>query len=315
MKIKILQLIKEYDSIIIARHNNPDYDAYGSQFGLYYALKEFYQNKKIYVVGDTNPLNYFEDLQTVSEEIYKKSLVFILDTVSSQMLDKEVYQNYNKLVLIDHHRNKADINYDLIYQDIEASSAAEIITYLLLDWNIPINKKAARALYIGIIGDTGRFMYSNTSARTFEMAAKLINTGISIAKIHNEVYLDTKRNKEIKNLFFSRIGYTKNNLAFCKNDKEFLIKHDLSSNYVSRGLVNQMAGMIEIPIWSNFTFDTNTGKIKCELRSRDIEVLSIAKKYGGGGHLNACGCSLNNWKEVDSVIKDLDNLLEEKNEN
>ena len=76
---KILDLIKEYDSIIIARHKNPDLDAFGSQFGLYYALKNKYPNKKIYAVGDTNTLNDFQEMDEVTEEIYKKSLEFILE--------------------------------------------------------------------------------------------------------------------------------------------------------------------------------------------------------------------------------------------
>ncbi len=311
MKQEILKLIKQYDSIVIARHKNPDFDAYGSQFGLYYALKNHFPAKKIYVIGDTNPLNRFEEMDSVDISTQEKSLVLILDTVASQMLDENIYSHYDKLVLIDHHRNDPDINHDIAYQAQDASSCSEIIASLLLDWNIPITKKSARALYIGIIGDTGRFMYNNTTAKTFKITAELVDKGIDIGEINNEIYVDTQKNRTIKSEFFSLVKYTKNNVAYRKNDIDFIKKYNLTTNYVSRGLVNQMAGMIEVPIWTNFTIDLDTKGIICEIRSREIPVLSVAKKYGGGGHLNACGCTLKSWGETDKLLEDLDILARE----
>jgi len=312
MKEKIIELIKEYDNILIARHKNPDLDAYGSQFGMYYALKAKFPNKSIFAIGDTNQLNMFQDLDNVSDCITKKSLLIILDTVAKQMLDETVYAFYDKLILIDHHRNNPDIAYDVLYQDIEASSTSEIVTEMLLEWNIDINLDAARALYFGIVGDTGRFLYNNTTAKTFKLAAELVGKGLNIQDLYNSIYLETMKSKEIKSLFFARVEYTENNVAFCKNDAEFLLDNGLETNYVSRGLVNQMAGMKEVPIWVNFTEDLATRDIYCEIRAREIPVLDIAKKYGGGGHLFACGCTLHSWPEADNVIQDLDKLIGDK---
>lgn len=311
IKEKILSYIKQNDSIIIARHKNPDLDAYGSQFGLYYALKEYFPNKEIYAIGDTNPLNQFKDLDSVPDEIAKKSLLLILDTVAKQMLDEKVYQHYNKLIFIDHHQNDADMEYDLALQVKDASSTAEIIADLLMDWDIPINYESARALYFGIIGDTGRFMYSNTSERTLYIASKLVGKGLNIQELHDLIYLEPRKNKEMKNKFFNRVKYTKHNVAYSKNDAEFMKTNNVTTNYVSRGLVNQMAGMQEVPIWVNFTEDLDTNKIYCEIRSRSIPVVDVAKRYGGGGHLHACGCSLNSWDETDKVLEDLDTLAKE----
>ena len=312
MKEKILRYIKEYKSIIIARHKRPDLDAYGSQFGLYYALKEYFPKKEIYAIGDSNPLNLFQEMDTVSKDVAKQSLLIILDTVASQMLEDSVYQNYNKLILIDHHRNEADIESDLLYQDVSASSTAEMVADLLLTWNIPFNYESARALYYGIIGDTGRFMYSNTTSKTLAIASKLVGVGLDIQKLHNEIYTETMQNKQIKNVFFNRVSYTDQLVAYCKNDIDFLSQYNLTTNYVSRGLVNQMAGMKEVPIWVNFTEDYETNKIICEIRSRSIPVLDVAKNHGGGGHLNACGCTLENWEETDEVLEELNNLIKEE---
>lgn len=311
MEGKILELIKEYDSIIIARHKNPDFDAYGSQFGLYYALKDNLPDKKVFVVGDTNSLNYFEDLDEVPEETYKESLVIILDSVSSQMIEEKVYRNHKKLIFIDHHRNTPDIDHDYALQNMEASSCSEIIASLLFAWGFNVSKQTARALYIGIIGDTGRFLYNSTTPFTLEMASKLLATGIDIQEIHDMLYLESRESKVIKHNFFKRVKYTKNNVAYAKNTKKFLDKFNLTSNYVSRGMVNQMAGMKEVPVWANLTFDTKTKKIMCEFRSRTIPVVDVAKKYGGGGHLYAAGCYLNSWSETNALLEDLDKLLEE----
>jgi len=80
-------------------------------------------------------------------------------------------------------------------------------------------------------------------------------------------------------------------------------------------MVNQMAGIKEIPIWANFTEDVENNLIVGEFRSRGIIIVDIAKKYGGGGHNNACGASLKNWNEVELVLKDLDERAKEYAEN
>jgi len=309
MEREVLNLVETYDSIIVARHKNPDLDAYGAQFGLFYALINKYPEKNIYVVGDDNNLNFFESLSEVDIAERKKSLVFILDTVAKQMLNEIDYLNYDKLILVDHHQNLPDIDYDYYIRNTDASSTAEMIFTLLMKWNIEVNKSSARALYMGIIGDTGRFMYSSTTARTLSIAGKLLNKDIDINEIHNLIYLENLENKKIKNIFFNSVEITDKNVAYRKNNQDFLDKYNLSPSFVSRGLIGQMAGIKEIPIWANFTYDKQIGKIVCEFRSRDYPVLEIAKKYGGGGHLYACGCSVNEWEDVDRIIEDLNGLI------
>ena len=308
---KLFNWIENYDSIIIARHKHPDLDAYGSQFGLYHALKQKYPHKNIYVVGDSNNINFFGELDEVSIEVRKQSLVLILDTVASQLLDPLDYQNYDKLVLIDHHRNDPDIPYDLYIKDVHASSSAELVAGILIEKGIPLNPESARAFYMGIIGDTGRFRFDSTSAKTFEVASKLMTYGIDLQAIHNLIYLDELKDRKIKSIFFESVEMTDMHVAYRKNTKEFLEKYDLDSHFVSRGLVGQMSGIKEIPVWVNFTYDTDNGEIKCEIRSRELPVLSVAKKYGGGGHLKACGCSVKTWEETDMVLSDLDEIVRE----
>lgn len=308
---QLFNWIKKYDSIIIARHEHPDLDAYGSQFGLYHALVQKYPNKKIYLSGDTNNLNFFGDFDDIPENVRKESLVIICDTVAKQMLRPVDYQTYDKLVLIDHHRNDPDISYDLYIKDVNASSTAEMVADLLFKANIDLNTESARALYMGIIGDTGRFRFSNTTSKTFAVASKLMTYDIDLQSIHNLVYLESFNDKKIKTIFFESVKLTEENVAYRKNTKEFLKEYGLDSHYVSRGLVGQMSGIEEIPIWVNFTYDYDKDDIKCEIRSREFPVLSVAKKYGGGGHLKACGCSVKTWEETDLILDDLNQIVKE----
>jgi phosphoesterase RecJ-like protein len=309
MEREVYSLIKDFDSILIARHKNPDLDAYGSQFGLYYALKAKYPNKKIYAIGDDNNQNYFQELDKISDDIKKESLVFVLDTVAKQMLNEEDYLLHKKLVLIDHHQNIPDIEYDYYIRDVEASSTSEMVASFLLGLKIEINKESARALYMGIIGDTGRFMYNSTTPHTLKIASILLEKGINIQDIHDQIYLENLENKKIKAIFFNGVEFTKKNVAYKKNTQEFLDKYNLEANFVSRALISQMAGIEEVPVWANFTYDKKIDRILCEFRSRRYQVLDIAKQYGGGGHLYACGCSVKTWEEVDLIIKDLNKLV------
>jgi len=309
MEREVYSLIQDFDSIVIARHKNPDLDAYGSQFGLYYALKAKYPNKKIYAIGDDNNQNYFQELDKISDDIKKDSLVFVLDTVAKQMLNEEDYLLHKKLVLIDHHQNIPDIEYDYYIRDVEASSTSEMVASFLLNLKIEINKESARALYMGIIGDTGRFMYNSTTPHTLKIASILLEKGIDIQDIHDQIYLENLENKKIKAIFFNGVEFTKKNVAYKKNTQEFLDKYNLEANFVSRALISQMAGIEEVPVWANFTYDKKIDRILCEFRSRRYQVLDIAKQYGGGGHLYACGCSVKTWEEVDLIIKDINKLV------
>ncbi|MFA5007131.1 MAG: bifunctional oligoribonuclease/PAP phosphatase NrnA [Candidatus Izemoplasmatales bacterium] len=307
-----IRLVDTNEKIIILRHQNPDLDALGAQFGLCHALRLRYPTKTILVAGDTNALNQFGPLDPVDVSDYREALVVILDTVSRQMLEGDLYEQAKTLVLIDHHRNDPDIRHDLWIQRPEASSTAEIVARFLIDagWTIPL--PAAEALYMGIVADTGRFLYKSVSPETFRIAASLLEAGIDIQTLYDRMYAESLSMKKLKSAFFNSISLTAKNVAYRKNDEAFLKRHEVDTHTVSRGLVNQMAGIREVPIWANFTYDLNTGRIFCELRSRSIPILDVAKKFGGGGHLQACGCVVDSWEATDEVLAELDKKTEEE---
>jgi len=310
MNKKLLKLIKKNDKILLLRHKDPDLDAYGSQFGFYHALKAAFPQKTILAVGDTNTLNSFQPMDSVSRDDYRDALVIILDTVAKQMLLGDDYVDAKTLVLIDHHLNAPDIRHDLYILDNTASSCSEIAYRLLKEMKIPIPVVAAKCLLMGIISDTGRFLFHNVNAQTFDAAKGLMELGVDIQEIYETMYTESLLMKKVKAAFFNTVSYSPHNVAYRKNTLDFMKEYGIDVHTVSRGLVNQMAGAKEVPIWANFTFDERIGKILCELRSRSISIVEVARKYGGGGHAQACGCTVETWEDTDKVLQDLDQIAE-----
>ncbi len=311
LKNKILNKINEYNTIIIHRHSNPDLDAYGSQLGLMEVLKHNYPKKNIYSVGDDNKFPFQNKMDVIDDSLYKDALAFVLDTSVDYMVSDDRYKLAKELIVIDHHLNETNLSPDIFYQDTKVISCSEIIVELMLEFNLKINDAAANHLYAGIIGDSGRFQYLNNtnSSHALYYASKLAEYKLDFQTLYDFLYLESLNDRLMRNKF-KDFMLTDNNVAYRFNDKELIKESGLSFSHVSRGFVNSMAGIKEVYIWANFS-ENEEGKVIAELRSRKIGIVDIAKKYGGGGHLNACGATLNSFDEAKEMLKDLDERIKE----
>jgi phosphoesterase RecJ-like protein len=169
----ILNKIRAYDEIVIHRHKNPDPDALGSQLGLRDILRMNFPDKTISAVGFDEPsLAFIGKMDRLSDETFKGKLVIVTDTANTPRIDDVRYQTGDFLIKIDHHPND-DAYGDLLAVDTTASSASEIIANFAFDHDLQISDDAARVLYAGIVGDTGRFLYPATTPKTLYTAAKL----------------------------------------------------------------------------------------------------------------------------------------------
>jgi len=315
IKSRILELIKSYDRIIIHRHVRPDMDAIGSQYGLYLVLKENYPQKEIYVVGDTNDMSFHATMDTIDSSKYDGALVIITDVAVSRMVSDDRYQLASDIIIIDHHQNETDINnVTVYYKDPNFASACEMIVDLIRSFNYIITSEAATYLYGGMVTDTGRFLYMNQPEKTFELASYIMRFDPNYQEFYDYLYTESLQKRQTKNLF-SQFEITENGVAYRKNDALVIQKSGLEFQSISRGMVNQMAGIKEIPIWANFTEDTENKVIIGEFRSRGITIVDIAKKYGGGGHNQACGATLQDWSIADLILKDLDERAKEYGKN
>ena len=309
---QILKEIIEHDAIIIHRHKSPDGDAIGSQYGLYLTLRHNYPNKEICVVGDVNNRCFGATMDEITDDKYDGALVFVLDTAVTQLISDDRYTKGDKLIIIDHHTNDTNVDkVDIYYKNPDYSSASGMVTDLIKSWKLDVPKEAATFLFLGIVTDTGRFMHlkEGNAESTFNSAAFLSKFNPDVQNIYNYLYVETLESKRTREMF-AQFEVTPNFVAYRKNTREVIEKSGLDFFSVSRGMVNQMAGIEEIKIWVSFS-ENEEGKIIVEIRSRGILVVDIAREFGGGGHNEACGATLNSFEEADLMLKRLDERAKE----
>lgn len=313
MYSKIIKLISDFDNIVIHRHKNPDMDAYGSQLGLKRIIELNFPKKKVYVVGDINNLAFLGKMDVIDDSIYDNALAIVVDVAVSALVSDDRYKLAKHVLVIDHHLNSSDIA-DTEYINSDFIACAQIIADIAFTNELKLDKDAATALFGGLATDSGRFLYPNTTAKSFEIAAYLANAGADIQYIYDNLYTETLNFKKLKGYFINNFKTTKNNVAYMQNDTSVKDEFEVSTFVVSRAMVNQMSGIEGIEIWANFTMDED-GLVQSELRSKKIPIVDIAKKYGGGGHLLACGCTLSSFEEANLVLADLNQLLEKEKQN
>lgn len=304
----ILDLIQKYDRIIIHRHTNPDGDAYGSQLGLKRIIELNYPNKEVYAVGDVNSFSFLGDMDEITDDMYNGALAIILDVCVTYLISDDRYKLADEVLVIDHHLNQPDFECISVIES-DHIACAELVAGIFYDKGFEFDHIAANSFLTGIVTDSGRFLYPKTSARTLEIASFLMNEGADLTWISDKLYTEELNFKKLKGYFINSFQITKNNVAYMKNDKTVKDQFNVTTFTVSRAMVNQMAGIKDIEIWANFTEDDNNS-VWVELRSKRKSIVHIARKYGGGGHALACGCSLSSLDEVDNVLRDLDGFLE-----
>ncbi|WP_294578435.1 bifunctional oligoribonuclease/PAP phosphatase NrnA [uncultured Thomasclavelia sp.] len=311
---KIIEKIEEYDQIALYRHVNPDFDAFGSQFGMYDLLKTTYPDKEIYLCGDFSSelvSKYQVPFELKPVNYQKDTLAIILDSANQPRIDDQNYQLCKEIIKIDHHIVVDE--YETIgLVDSSASSASQLVTDLFTNTDLKITPAGASALYMGIIGDTSRFLYESTDQRTFKAAEALLDTGIKITEIYDSMYLKKAADLNV-NRFILNNYQVDDHVAYyiLTNDNltELNISRSKGSDYV-----NLLSGIEEYYIWMAITENQEDHNWRVSLRSRNYPVNIVAEKYRGGGHRLASGARLNSLDELDNLLNDLKELINEYNQ-
>ena len=305
---EILDKIKAFDTIVIHRHIQPDLDAYGSQFGLREIIRDNFEGKTVYVVGEESSLDFLGAMDEISDDVYEGALAIVLDVAGSDRVSDQRFKLAKETMVIDHHRNGTDFA-DYFYSDPTQIATCQILTDMCMQEGLKVSKKAATYLFSGLVTDSGRFLYPQTSPLTFRAAAFLSEHGTDIQWVYDNLYQEDMNFKKLKGYFINHFEITENNVAYMKNDKRLKDRFKVTTFTISRGMVNQMANIRSVPFWVNFT-ENDEGEILCELRSKEAPIVHVAKKYGGGGHALACGCTVQAWEETDLILQDLDAMAE-----
>ncbi|WP_214824754.1 DHH family phosphoesterase [Exiguobacterium algae] len=291
--------IEVADTILIHRHVRPDPDALGSQLGLQRILRNVYPEKNIYVVGGiVRDLEFLGKMEHVEEDMYQDALVMILDTANQARIDGQFALKGKTIVKIDHHPDE-DAYASRQIVDTTVSSTSEMIVELAEQWNYPIDKEAAFLLYAGIVGDTGRFQFRNATARTFEIASKLIAKDIDTNYLYRQMYKTDLATLQLQGYVLQNVVVTEEGVGYVKIDVDVLRQFHASPETASQ-LVNSFSGLEGLKCWVMFV--ENKEEIRVRIRSKGPVINEVAKRYRGGGHPMAAGATIDSWDEMDDVI-------------
>ena len=305
---KILELIEKYPRIIIHRHKNPDGDALGCQIGLKHMLRDTYPDKDIFVVGDMTPRYAFmadAPMDEIPDEAYEGALAMVLDTSAKSLISDERYATATATARMDHHIFVEKIC-DEEVTDTSFESCCGLVTALAIEGNFTVSPVAAKALYTGMITDSGRFRYDSTSSQTFRMAAFLMERRFETGDIYRNLYADELFFIQLRAKITLKIQTTPHRVAYVYNTADEVAEYGADTFTISRGMVNVMSEIRGIDTWVNFT--ETEGGVLCEIRSNKYNINPIAVKYGGGGHQKASGCTLKDREEAMSLLADLNAL-------
>lgn len=302
----IIAAIKKYDKIIIHRHIRPDPDALGSQGALKEIIKHSFPRKQVYIVGEDDPsFSFLIKMDKIDDSSYDGALVIICDTANTDRIDDGRYQTGDKIIKIDHHPN-VDPYGDLLYVDTSASSTSELIYELSLQGEshgLKMNCEAARLLYAGIVGDTGRFLFPNTTGKTFKYVSELVNYNFDRTEIYNGLYSVEENIVKLSGHIMQHATLTSSGMCNIKLTKEILAKFAVKPLETGQ-LVNVISDIKGIKAWVLFIEEEDL--IRVRLRSKGPVINNIAAKYNGGGHPLAAGATITTWEEAELVIADLE---------
>ena len=308
---QILDLIKKYDKIIIHRHKKPDGDAIGSQVGLKHIIKANFPEKTVLAVGDPAGRYAFIEDSTpdeVADGEYTDALAIILDTSARTLISDDRYTTAAATARMDHHIFVEKIA-DVEVTDTSFESCCGLITAFAREQGLTLTPTAAKALYTGMVTDSGRFRYDSTTPETHRLAAHLLSVGFSTNDIYRNLYSDDFSFIRLRAQFVLKIQFTDKNVAYIYTPADETKSYGVDTFTISRGMVNVMGEIKGVDIWANFT-ETEEG-ILVELRSGKYNINKIAVKYGGGGHEKASGATLKTKEEAMLMLADLNALVEE----
>lgn len=294
---KVLDEVMGAKRIAISGHIRPDGDCVGSCMGLYLYLKKELPESEVDVFLET-PSDVFNCIEGVdlikNAELYQEEIydVFLaLDCSKDRLGNAEViFDNAKKKINIDHHVSNLGCG-DVNYLRADASSASELVFELLEEEKL--DTEIAKALYIGIIHDTGVFQYSNTAPSTLTAAAKLITFGFNFPEIIEETFYEKTfvQNQILGRALLESILFMDGKCIVATISKKMMDFYGVTGKDLD-GIINQMRNTkgVECAI---FLYELDTLTYKVSMRSGgQINVSKIAQFFGGGGHVRAAGCTM-----------------------
>jgi phosphoesterase RecJ-like protein len=298
----VLERIREDQRFVLASHESPDGDALGSLVGLQGLLGALGKDSAMFIAPEDLPLPDEYSLfpldgliQAPPADIAERTVVF-LDCGNIDRNSASVLRDGKHLLNIDHHHDNTLFG-TLDYVVPGASCTAEIIWDLMGGLGVQPGAAVAQALYIGLITDTGRFMYENTTPRAHVMAAELIKAGVDVSAVYHHLYEDMPPGKlALLALALTQVQrFDAGELTLSVlSSADFSRVQALESH--SEGIIDQLRALRGTKVAAlvrELGGGERKGQHKVSLRATDddVDVSVIARAQGGGGHRRAAGFS------------------------
>lgn len=306
MLSQVVELIENKNVFGITTHIKPDGDGVGSSLGLCWLLRSLGKEAEVIVHGEVPPayrsLPGADEIQDVKYVNGKYDAVFIIECSDLSRPGIDGLEN-QFTVNIDHHATSEHFG-TINWIDSTASAVGEMIYNLCKAIGGRITKEIAECVYMALVTDTGSFHFPNTSDRTLKVASELIKAGAKPEKISEAVY---------NNYPWSRIELMRQVLATVKRDETGRIasmRQTLEMQEVAEAIDGDNNGFVNIPLAARevltalYMREVGPNSFRASLRSKgDINVARVAESFGGGGHKNASGLSIEgNWDEKEAEI-------------
>lgn len=310
----LLKQIEKYDKIAIFRHIMPDFDALGTQFGLATWLKVNFPNKDIKVLGDNHitftPRGLFPTTDKVDDDWFNNDfLAIIVDVGDKKRIADPRFMKASYKFKLDHHP-ATDNLFDDEITDIDKAAAAELVVSMLLSFKnkYTFNQLMANYFYIGLVGDSGRFQYSSTTPLSFEIAKKLLETGINITKIYELMYQKKIEDLEVIKFILNNYKVSEHGVCYYVLTQEDLTRLGLACEQGKEN-VNFFSSYKGINIWCSITEDITEPCFRISIRSRNYVINGVANQFKGGGHAQAAGAQIKDLSELPKFIEALDKVV------
>jgi phosphoesterase RecJ-like protein len=294
--------LRKHDRLLLVAHENPDGDALGSVVGLTLALRSLGKDVVMYLGGDTDPPGEFsmlalDDLRRDLPHDGVARAVVALDCANAQRMGAAATLLEPAPYSIDvdhHHDNTRFARLNLVVPD--ASSTGEIVRDVLRELDVALTPDIAEALYVALVTDTGRFQYTNTTPKALRLAAELVEAGVDVHRVFQGIY---------ESVEFAKLKLLARALerAEIHEGGRLVISHLLRTDFAELGVGEEYAeGIIdylravdgaEMAAVIREPPDPPGAKRRVSMRASadELDVSSIARKRGGGGHRHAAGFS------------------------
>jgi phosphoesterase RecJ-like protein len=297
---RVADAIRTGDRFLLTTHENPDGDALGSLLATHRILEALGKDSVMFLAAKEFPLPV-EYRFLPLEEVFHESpadiadrVVIFLDCGNIDRMPVDFLQDGdNKVINIDHHHDNTRFG-TINLVDVDASCTAEIVYDLAGLLDVQLTPEIANALYVGLVTDTGKFMYENTDARSHRMAAGLIEAGVEVNQIYRRLYEHAPPEK-LKLLARALEGIT------LRDDGRLAVTYISSEDYevtgaseaLTEGIIDHLRTIDGALVAAVVRDQADGGRAarKVSMRSTDgqVDVSAIARIHGGGGHRRAAG--------------------------